>query len=238
MALKLLVSVTGPEEAKAALKGGADIIDVKNPAEGSLGANFPWVIASVREILPQDVEMSATIGDLPWLPGTASLAALGAARCGASYIKAGILANDLGKAVQLMSSIRRGLEWGALKSKLITCGYADFEKIDALDVRALPAVAREAGCDGVLIDVREKREQSIFDIIGCETLHDVSRTCHKLDLTFGIAGGLGEKDVEAARSLEVDVLGVRSSVCKNGDRMLGTVDERLVSRLSRRVKGL
>lgn len=39
--MKLLVSPINKEEAIAAYKGGADIIDVKNPKEGSLGANFP-----------------------------------------------------------------------------------------------------------------------------------------------------------------------------------------------------
>ncbi|MCZ7626607.1 MAG: hypothetical protein M5R38_13225 [Candidatus Methylomirabilis sp.] len=35
--MKLMISVRDEHEAAAALAGGADIIDVKNPAEGSLG---------------------------------------------------------------------------------------------------------------------------------------------------------------------------------------------------------
>ena len=35
---KLLISVTSAEEALLALEGGADIIDMKNPLEGALGA--------------------------------------------------------------------------------------------------------------------------------------------------------------------------------------------------------
>ena len=42
--MKLLVSPMNVQEAIASEQGGADIIDVKNPREGSLGANFPWVI--------------------------------------------------------------------------------------------------------------------------------------------------------------------------------------------------
>jgi uncharacterized protein (UPF0264 family) len=77
--LKLLVSVVNKAEALDSLRGGAHILDVKNPKEGSLGANFPRVIKQVREVTPKTLEVSATIGDLPNLPGTASLAALGAA---------------------------------------------------------------------------------------------------------------------------------------------------------------
>ncbi|GAI18919.1 unnamed protein product [marine sediment metagenome] len=42
----LLVSPRDINEALAAVRGGADILDIKNPEEGSLGANFPWIIAS------------------------------------------------------------------------------------------------------------------------------------------------------------------------------------------------
>lgn len=43
--MRLLVSPMNMEEAQAALAGGADILDVKNPKEGSLGANFPGLSA-------------------------------------------------------------------------------------------------------------------------------------------------------------------------------------------------
>ena len=89
--MRLLVSPMNMEEAHAALAGGADILDVKNPKEGSLGANFPWVIRSVADLARGKVPVSATIGDMEFKPGTASLAALGAASSGADYVKAGLL---------------------------------------------------------------------------------------------------------------------------------------------------
>ena len=45
----LLISPINHEEALESIKGGADIVDVKNPKEGSLGANFPWVIKEIRD---------------------------------------------------------------------------------------------------------------------------------------------------------------------------------------------
>ncbi|MFX0101094.1 MAG: (5-formylfuran-3-yl)methyl phosphate synthase, partial [Candidatus Hodarchaeota archaeon] len=44
----VLVSPNTLEGAKQAILGGADIIDCKNPAEGSLGANFPWIISEMK----------------------------------------------------------------------------------------------------------------------------------------------------------------------------------------------
>jgi uncharacterized protein (UPF0264 family) len=48
--MKLLVSPVNVEEARICKLGGADIIDVKNPKEGSLGANFPWKIKAVKQV--------------------------------------------------------------------------------------------------------------------------------------------------------------------------------------------
>ena len=79
----LLISPINHDEAVESIEGGADIVDVKNPKEGSLGANFPWVIKDIRELTPDDMLVSATLGDVPYKPGTVSLAAMGALVSGA-----------------------------------------------------------------------------------------------------------------------------------------------------------
>jgi uncharacterized protein (UPF0264 family) len=78
--LKLLISPSDEKEALEAIAGGADIVDVKNPREGALGASFPWTIRRIKEIAPEGIEVSCTVGDLPNLPGSVSLAVLGAAQ--------------------------------------------------------------------------------------------------------------------------------------------------------------
>ena len=88
--MKLLISPKNKGEAIEAIMGGANIIDVKNPNEGALGANFPWVIKEIIEIVPENVETSCTIGEMPTLPGSISLAARGATSIGVNYIKAGL----------------------------------------------------------------------------------------------------------------------------------------------------
>ena len=88
--MELLVSAINIDEAKQAVKGGADILDVKNPKEGSLGANFPWVIREISDFADEDMIVSTTIGDVPYKPGTVSLAALGCAVSGSNYVKVGL----------------------------------------------------------------------------------------------------------------------------------------------------
>jgi uncharacterized protein (UPF0264 family) len=51
--MKVLVSPKDVEEAKAVISGNADIVDVKNPKEGSLGANFPWVIKTIKQLVEE-----------------------------------------------------------------------------------------------------------------------------------------------------------------------------------------
>ena len=90
--IKLLISPKNIEEAKIVIASHVEYIDCKNPTEGSLGANFPWIIKSMKELIPNDSSqlLSATIGDFPYLPGSAALAALGAAVSGADIIKVGL----------------------------------------------------------------------------------------------------------------------------------------------------
>ena len=66
--MRLLVSVVDANEARVAVDAGVDIVDVKNPAEGSLGAPCPGVIGRVREVVPPERPVSAAIGDLPTCP--------------------------------------------------------------------------------------------------------------------------------------------------------------------------
>ncbi|MCZ2856199.1 MAG: hypothetical protein O2U62_03805, partial [Candidatus Bathyarchaeota archaeon] len=128
--MKLLVSVVNETEALEAVRGRAHIIDVKNPKEGSLGANFPRVIRRVKEIVPDNVEVSATIGDLPNLPGTASLAALGATACGADYVKAGLFGVKTSvEATILMKEVCEAVRDYGDASKVIAAGYADFKNV-------------------------------------------------------------------------------------------------------------
>ena len=84
--MQLLVSPSSIDEARHSL--AADIIDVKKPSEGSLGANYPWVIREIKAFSTKPV--SAAIGDFDFKPGGASLTAYGAACAGADYIKIGL----------------------------------------------------------------------------------------------------------------------------------------------------
>ena len=143
----LLISPINTEEALEAVKGGADIIDVKNPKEGSLGANFPWVIKSIRELTPEGTHVSATIGDVPYKPGTVSLAAAGAVVSGANYIKAGLYGTkNYDEALEVMENTVRFVRELNPDALVVAAGYADAHRVGAVDPMEIPRVAAEIRC--------------------------------------------------------------------------------------------
>src|SRR4051812_11568172 len=60
----LLVSVRSAAEAEAALRGGATLIDVKEPAHGPLGRAEDAVIAAVLQRVAGRLPVSAALGEL------------------------------------------------------------------------------------------------------------------------------------------------------------------------------
>ena len=216
--MKLLVSVVDAAEARLAVAGGVDIVDVKNPEEGSLGAPAPGVIAQVRDVLPVELPLSAAIGDLPCLPGTAALATLGAARSGAAYVKLGLWgASETEDAVAVLRAARDAVDGDAA---VVAVGYADAARVPR---RPLPAslvvtVARRAGVSGCLIDTAIKDGRGLLSWLGADALAELVAEAHGAGLELALAGELRAEDLPAVRATGADIAGVRSAACREGRR--------------------
>lgn len=216
--MRLLVSPMNVEEARAALAGGADIIDVKNPKEGSLGANFPWAIRAVADVARGIAPVSATIGDLPFKPGTASLAALGAAVSGAEYVKAGLLgAKDQAQAVEMLEGIVRAVKDYDPKKKVVASGYSDFLRAGCLSPLLLPQAAASAGADLVMVDTAVKDGRPTFDFMSEAELEQFISLGHSEGLEVALAGSIGFAHLDLLKRLQPEIIGVRGIVC-GGDR--------------------
>ena len=225
--MRLLVSPMNMEEAHAALAGGADILDVKNPKEGSLGANFPWVIRSVADLARGKVPVSATIGDMEFKPGTASLAALGAASSGADYVKAGLLGvKTCDQAEEMLKAIVRAVKDLDPKKKVVASGYSDYLRVGSISPMLLPAAASEAGADVVMVDTAIKDGKPTFDFMGEKDLADFIELGHSNDLEVALAGSIGFPHLETLLRLQPDIIGVRGIVCGRDRR--SAVKEELV----------
>ena len=212
LCMKLLVSPINVHEAVISDQGGADIIDVKNPREGSLGANFPWVIQEIRSHVKKP--LSATIGDFNYKPGTASLAALGAAAAGAQYIKVGLydIHTDT-EALDVMSSVVKSVKAFDKNCIVVASGYSDHARIGSIDPLRLPPVAKKAGIDVIMVDTGVKDGKSTFDFMDHKTLGKFIVSAHDNGLQCALAGSIKFKDIEPLQELKPDIIGVRGLVC-------------------------
>ena len=225
------------KEASEAIAGGADIIDVKNPQEGALGANFPWVIKRIREIAPKKIQVSCALGDVPNLPGSVSLAALGAASLGVDYIKVGLYGfKTLEEAVFLLQNVNKAAKECNPKIKVVATGYADAERISALDPMLIPEIASKAQADLAMIDTAVKDGKSIFNFLTAKQLEKFVSEAHKLGLEAALAGSLRKQDLPMVYGLGSDVAGLRGAACTNSDRDNGQITRKLVQELVETIK--
>jgi len=235
--LKLLISPMNEKEASEAIAGGADIIDVKNPQEGALGANFPWVIKRIREIAPRKIQVSCTLGDVPNLPGSISLAALGAASLGVDYIKVGLYGFKTPReAVFLLQNVNKAAKECNPKIKVVATGYADAERISTLDPMLIPEIASKAQVDLAMIDTAVKDGKNLFNFLAVKQLEKFVDEAHKLGLEAALAGSLRKQDLPMVYGLGADVAGLRGAACTNSDRVSGQITRKLVQELVETVK--
>ena len=78
-------------------------------------------------MVPAELPLSAALGDLPCLPGTAALAALGAARSGAAYVKLGLWGSrGTEDAVAVLRAARVAVDGEA---EVVAVAYADAARV-------------------------------------------------------------------------------------------------------------
>ncbi|NEB36242.1 (5-formylfuran-3-yl)methyl phosphate synthase [Streptomyces sp. SID14515] len=228
----LLISPDGVEEALACAKAAEhlDIVDVKKPDEGSLGANFPWVIREIREAVPADKPVSATVGDVPYKPGTVAQAALGAAVSGATYIKVGLYGcTTPDQAIEVMSGVVRAVKDFRPDAFVVASGYADAHRIGCVSPLALPDIARRSGSDAAMLDTAIKDGTRLFDHVPPDACAEFVRLAHEAGLLAALAGSVKSEDLATLTRIGTDIVGVRGAVCEGGDRNSGRIQPRLVA---------
>jgi len=211
--MQLLVSPSSIEEARHST--AADIIDVKKPSEGSLGANFPWVIREIKEFAQKPV--SAAIGDFDYKPGGASLAAYGAACAGADYVKIGLAFEGKEQARDLIAAVVRDVKEEFPKKNVVIAAYSDYLRMHTISPFDMAPIAAECGADFAMVDTGIKDRQSTFAFMDEKTLRSFTEGNRKLGLGTALAGALKFEDIDALKRIDPEIIGVRGMVC-GGDR--------------------
>jgi hypothetical protein len=238
--IKLLVSPKNLQEAKTTISAGVDYIDCKNPVEGSLGANFPWIIKQMKNIIPKNngTKLSAAIGDFPYLPGTASLAALGAATSGADIIKVGLKGpKNEQEGIALMEKVVKAVKQHDPTKLVVAAGYADYSRMDSSpEFLSIPSIAAKSNADIAMLDTYIKDNKNLFDFLDINQLKTFNNKAKEYNLQVALAGRLSLEDIDPIKEISPDLIGVRSVVCEGFDRDEGTIKRDLILDLKQKLK--
>ncbi|HEX5326120.1 MAG TPA: (5-formylfuran-3-yl)methyl phosphate synthase [Acetobacteraceae bacterium] len=203
----MLASVTGPQEAELVLAGGADIVDLKNPARGALGAVDAAIVADTVIAVAGRRPVSAVTGDLPMQPSLVVEAVAAMAATGVDYVKQGVFPGGDARACL------RALAPLADKTRLVAVLFADC----APDLSLL-ATAAEAGFAGAMLDTADKSSGRLLDHMDLPELRHFVDACTELRLFSGLAGSLEAPDVPRLLLLRPGFLGFRGALCGAGGR--------------------
>ncbi|MCT8337393.1 (5-formylfuran-3-yl)methyl phosphate synthase [Methanoculleus sp. Afa-1] len=214
--MQLLVSPSSIEEARSSLS--ADIIDVKKPSEGSLGANFPWIIQEIKKIAGRK-PVSAAIGDNEYKPGTAALSAYGAAHAGADYIKVGLMFDGEDRAREVIEAVTTAVKRDFPERYVVIAAYADSARMGTISPFAISSLVADAGADIAMIDTGIKDGKSLFEFMDEEALTRFTAQNREFGLQTALAGSLKFEDLDALKRIDPEIIGVRGMVC-GGDRAM------------------
>ena len=213
----LMVSVQDLYEAKQALKGGADIVDVKNLQEALVGSAHPNVVKQIRDEVPSAHHASVTLGVVPDQIGTVSMAVYAAGTLDATSVKVGFMVSEYSVALETLLAAKEALT--GTQTKLIGSLFADNLLYDGgIDPDLMVKLAKEGQCDGFLIDTLVKDGRNLFDFVPEERLKEMVLEGKELGMSTALSGHLKMSDLDELSRVNPDIVGVRGAVCQKGDR--------------------
>ncbi|MCA9065650.1 MAG: hypothetical protein KDA96_21425 [Planctomycetaceae bacterium] len=235
---RLLVSVRSCDEALAAMRGGADFIDVKEPRNGALGrADWETIHAigqcvarhqASRTAFENTPGFSVALGELAEWEGSEGVVSGELLResdrltfVTPVFFKLGPAHADdwvgnvdaaMGKAARRLQSLVAG------PVEPVAVSYADYDRIHAPAPAVILQKASLIGIRHFLLDTGIKDSTTLLDWLPVEELIRLRRAAADLGIQFGIAGRLNVGLLEQLTPVSPDIIGVRGAVCQGGDR--------------------
>ena len=238
---RLLVSVRNAAEARIAVQGGADIVDVKEPHNGSLGRASAEVLVSIGEALAflpstmprefpgslhdnESPQLSLALGEVTeWFDAAANLAVKYRPviqRLRPAFLKLGLAdmmtsagSNDDWK--QAWQNVRHALPgphgWVAV-------AYADHQRAKSPTVDDVLHEALACGCQVLLIDTNVKDGSTLLDWLSIHQLQQLRQATRSAEMQLALAGRVTEELLPTLLALTPDIIGVRGAVCDHGQR--------------------
>lgn len=224
---KLLTSVRNLKEAKLAIAGGSDWLDLKEPNEGALGAVPLEVVMEVVAWANEDasqIPTSATIGDCWEQPEVMPERVAQMSQMGVDFVKVGIFANNFSDktAAAIKSSVQ-------FQSKLIVLCFAE----------APPSAERiceisSLGASGLMLDTANKNTGGLLDKMTIEEIQKFVVSVRNQNCLCGLAGSLKPYHIERLANCEADYFGFRGALCDD-HRRAGEISSERVTALKNKL---
>ena len=205
---KFLASVDHLAEALLVAELGADIVDLKQPAQGALGALPCHEVKDIVTGLNSVAQISATIGDLEFVPEIIIPAVESMLDTGVDIVKIGLFPGG-----EIDACLAALTPFTAHNHKLVLVLFAD----TGIDLQVIPALAA-AKFHGVMLDTMYKSSGRLTDLLSLTQISEFIVTAKTHQLMTGLAGSLRANDIPSLLNLDADYLGFRGALCRGLQR--------------------
>ncbi len=209
----LLVSVRSAEEATAAVKAGADLIDVKEPARGPLGMAEAEVVGRVLAAVGSKVPVSAALGE--W-SSNATNEAVWHLELPLTYVKWGMAgyAPHPGWGEDILDTRRQV----PARIQVVAVAYADHVKAKSIPAAEIAKFAKRYRYTAFLLDTFGKDGKSLLDHMTAAEVVEIVQSLKKGGVKVAVGGSLKLEQLKQILPAEPDWLAVRGAVCVGGNR--------------------
>lgn len=204
----MLASVKNVVEAELVLNAKVDIIDLKQPEFGALGALSVEFVAEIVAKIDGRCPVSATVGDLPMDADLIFNAVSNMAKTGVDFVKIGFFPEgDWLDCVQKLDDLTQN-------TRLIAVLFADAKP----DFSIIPEL-KKANFVGVMLDTMHKKNGSLTQVMSKEMITEFVELAKMQTLICGLAGSLRLENIAELLSFEADYLGFRGALCNQYNRV-------------------
>lgn len=244
---QLLVSVRDVSELRVAAAAAVDIIDLKDPEQGALGAVSESVVSlCLAETAP--ASLSVVVGEFDGTPSASLKHRLDAmVGRGLGFLKIGVNLSEIDLGSARGATLAASPAWLPSLGALLAAPVGAGERVVLVFYAEAPppvecfANLALAGVTGVMLDTRDKGTGSLLQRLCPSTLVDVISAARAARLKVGLAGRLALSDLPTVLRLQPDVIGMRGGLCRRSVRTAALSPERIAEAqrlLGRRTVGV
>lgn len=209
---RLLVSVRDAAEAAITLAAGVDLLDLKEPRAGALGAVPSEVVREVTQLVAGHVPVSVACGELlDWSTNVAGRFSRGAL-AGVSFAKVGLAGCALrAEWPELWQQFASALPPG---TQPVAVAYVDAAHAAAPPIESVLEITAPLGAKALLLDTWGKSHGGLLDHVSLPHLAEILSAAQRRNLLTVLGGSLVPATIEKLLPLAPDVIAVRGAACE------------------------